>query len=43
VQLPSGYSNVWVNRSGEYILSNQAGYNPNVGSNIEWHPLEKNP
>jgi hypothetical protein len=41
VQLPSGYSGVWVNRSGEYILSNQTGFNPNVGSNIEWQPLEK--
>jgi hypothetical protein len=43
VQLPSGYSNIWVNSSGEYILSNQAGFNPNVGSNIEWRPLERAP
>lgn len=40
VQLPSGYSNMWVSRSGEYMLSNQAGFNPNVGSNIEWRRLE---
>jgi hypothetical protein len=43
VQLPSGYSNVWVNGSGEYILSNQAGFNPNAGSNIEWRALQKAP
>jgi hypothetical protein len=43
VQLPSGYSNVWVNRSGEYILSNQAGFNPNVGSNIEWQQINRAP
>jgi hypothetical protein len=41
VQLPSGYSNVWVNRSGEYILSDQAGFNPNVGSNVEWRQIER--
>jgi len=43
IQLPSGYANAWVNRSGEYILSPQAGFNPNVGSNIEWRQLEKIP
>ena len=43
VQLPSGYSNVWANASGEYILSDQAGFNPNVGSNVEWRRLERSP
>ncbi len=43
VQLPSGYTNAWVSRSGEYILSSEAGYNPNIGSNIEWRQLEKGP
>jgi hypothetical protein len=43
VQLPSGYANAWVNRSGEYILSPQAGFDPNVGSNVEWRRLEKSP
>jgi len=43
VQLPSGYTNAWVNRSGEYILSSQAGFDPNVGSNVEWRRLEKSP
>lgn len=41
VELPSGYGHAWVNASGEYILSDQAGFNPNVGSNIEWKSLEK--
>jgi hypothetical protein len=41
VEMPSGYSNVWVNRSGEYILSNNVNYNPNVGSNIEWQQMRK--
>lgn len=41
VQLPSSYSHVWVNQNGEYILSNEANFNPNVGSNIDWRPVEK--
>ncbi|GIU78853.1 MAG: hypothetical protein KatS3mg005_2091 [Bryobacteraceae bacterium] len=41
VQLPSGYSNVWVNRNGEYILSNEANFNPNIGSNLDWRPLKR--
>ena len=43
VQLPSGYDQVWVNRLGEYILSNQAGFDPNTGSNTDWRRLEKGP
>ena len=43
VQLPSGYSNAWVNRSGEYILSDQAGFDPNVGSNVQWRRIERSP
>jgi hypothetical protein len=43
IQLPSGYNDVWANRSGEYILSNQAGFDPNVGSNLEWRRMPKSP
>jgi hypothetical protein len=41
VELPSGYSHVWANRSGEYILSNSANYNPNVGSTLQWQEMKK--
>jgi hypothetical protein len=41
VDLPSGYSHVWTNRLGEYVLSNNATYNPNVGSNIQWQQMKK--
>ena len=34
VQLPSGYQYAWTNPSGEYVLSNDANFNPNVGSNF---------
>jgi hypothetical protein len=41
VQLPSGYSNVWVNRLGEYTMSNNAGLDPNVGHRSEWRRADK--
>jgi hypothetical protein len=40
VELPSGYDNAWVSSSGEYVLSNDAGYNPNVGSTAEWRRMK---
>lgn len=39
VQLPSGYTNYWVSANGEYLLSNQAGFNPNVGSTQNWQQM----
>ena len=36
VELPSGYDNVWVNRLGDYVVSESPSYNPNVGSNQDW-------
>jgi hypothetical protein len=43
VELPSGYDSVWVNSSGEYALSNEGGFDPNVGSTLEWRRLEHAP
>lgn len=41
VELPSGYNNVWANSLGEYILSDNPNFNPNIGSNINWQKIEK--
>jgi len=41
VELPSGYDNAWVTGSGEYVLSDDANFNPNVGSTVEWRQLER--
>ena len=41
VELPSGYDNVWVNNLGEYVLSDNPNYNPNVGNNQSYQRLEK--
>lgn len=40
LQLPSGYRDVWANARGEYVFSNDAGYDPNVGSSQGWKRLE---
>lgn len=41
VQLPSGYSNAWVNDRGEYLLSETNGFDPNTALNGNWKQLEK--
>lgn len=40
VELPAGYKDAWVNPQGEYILSEQAGFNPNEGSTVDWKKME---
>ena len=41
VELPSGYSSGWVNKSGEYIVTGSLTYDPNSASNGAWTRLEK--
>lgn len=41
VELPSGYNHVWCNNLGEYVLTDNPNFNPNVGSNLTWNPIEK--
>jgi hypothetical protein len=41
VELPSGYRHAWVNSRGDCVLSNDAGYDPNVGDTIEWRRMER--
>ena len=41
VELPSGYDNAWTNANGEYIISGDPNYNPNIGSNLNWEPMKK--
>jgi hypothetical protein len=40
VQLPSAYNEAWVSANGEYILSNDPNFNPNVGSNQSWERMK---
>lgn len=41
VELPSGYENAWTNANGEYIISDNPNYNPNIGSNLNWERMKK--
>jgi len=41
VELPGGYNHAWTNSLGEYILSNDPNLNPNIGSNLNWEPMER--
>lgn len=41
VELPSGYNHAWCNNNGEYVVSDNPNYNPNVGSNLTWQELKK--
>ena len=41
IQLPSGYNDAWVNARGEYILSNDGNFNPNVGDTTEWRHMDR--
>ena len=39
VDLPSGYTSVWTNSLGEYVLGESPSFNPNLGSNMNWQPI----
>jgi hypothetical protein len=43
IQLPGGYGRAWTNALGEYIVSDSASYNPNIGSSTNWQPLQRVP
>lgn len=41
VELPSGYGNAWTNGLGEYVLSDEPGFDPNRGSDQDWRKIER--
>jgi hypothetical protein len=41
VELPSGYREAWTNPLGEYVLSDDPNFNPNIGSAANWQRMEK--
>ncbi len=41
VELPAGYNHAWSNNNGEYIVSDNPNFNPNVGSGLQWEPMER--
>lgn len=41
VQLPMHYSHVWQSENGDIVLSNDANYNPGIGSTKTWKEMER--
>lgn len=41
VELPGGHNYAWCNALGEYILTDDPGFNPNIGSNLTWQQMER--
>ncbi|MBC7259277.1 MAG: zinc ribbon domain-containing protein [Chloroflexi bacterium] len=41
VELPGGHGYAWCNALGEYILSDDPNFNPNIGSNLNWQQMER--
>jgi hypothetical protein len=40
VELPSGYGMAWANNLGEYILTEDPNFNPNIHSAQHWEPMK---
>ncbi len=43
VELPGGYGHAWTNTMGEYILTDDSGFDPNRNSNADWEPINRAP
>jgi hypothetical protein len=41
VELPAGYKDYWVNDRGEYLLSEQSGFDPNAGDTDNWKRMDR--
>lgn len=41
IELSNLYGQAWVNNRGEYLLSDQPGFNPSVTFQEEWKPLQR--
>jgi hypothetical protein len=41
VELPAGYGHAWANNLGEYIVTEDPNFNPNLHSNLHWEPMEQ--
>lgn len=43
VQLPTGYSNVWASRDGQYVLADDPNFDPNASSRGSWQRINPIP
>jgi hypothetical protein len=42
VELPSGYGAIWANTLGEYVLSDDPSFDPNLGTDRTWKRVPPN-
>ena len=40
VELPTGYDNAWTNGS-DYVITEDPGFNPNIGSTQDWQRMTR--
>ena len=40
-ELPGGYDHAWTNGLGEYIVSNDHLFDPNLNSTMDWRQMER--
>ncbi len=43
IELPGGFAEVWATGTGDWILSNDALYDPNIGSSVDWKRIRPSP
>jgi hypothetical protein len=43
VELPGGYNHAWTNALGEYIVTDDSFFNPNIGSSQNWEQMKRTP
>jgi hypothetical protein len=41
VELPGGYNHAWSSNLGEYILTDDPFFNPNIETNLNWEMLKR--
>ncbi len=41
VELPGGYEHAWSNALGEYVVSNDHNFDPNIGATTEWTAMQR--
>lgn len=41
VELPAGYGIAWANNLGEYILTDDPNFNPNIESTLHWESMQQ--
>jgi hypothetical protein len=43
IELPMGYRDAWTNPNGDYLISDDPNFDPNVGAAVTWRKLDKLP